>query len=101
MTRVRMSLSLLGAALLALALFSGCGEDKTKLGGECDTHADCRSNYCAPSKICSGTCKSDDDCVAGTTCETLVSGGSPACFRECVTDDNCLGQHSCNGGYCG
>jgi len=89
----------LGAAILALALGSGCvpaepEEGVLEMGNECAASAECSGEGTCLKGICSGyRCESDDDCRADHVCGSVL--GTRTCVVPCATDGQCGGHQRC------
>ena len=82
------------AALLSVALFSGCPSEEAEPAAEngCQSDADCSSGRCnLDANICV-TCLIDSDCGDGLVCNANTN--------TCVESAPCVSDNDCAGGYC-
>lgn len=79
--------------VLALAALA-CGEGQPRVGDTCNVDGDCPSNICwdfhdydslCGGKVCSATCKTDQDCID----MARNAGASSPDRAQCATDERC------------
>ena len=96
------------AILLALFLFSGCGDDGRPggtagnesglVGGPCINDNDCEQRLCQsgsafPGNICTLSCGGSNNCPSGSSCAELDRGW--ICLVDCMDMADCREQWSC------
>ena len=93
--RIGSSVALLAVALLALA---GC-EDKTlKIGGFCNSEADCPPSQACAGGFCVPTCVTSEDCGPGEVC--LEQLCLPGCEQQADCDLGPSVTRACRDGAC-
>lgn len=107
-------------ALAFFAALVGCAP-ALSVGAPCTSAVDCPAPYVCELGACRSECRTDRDCVAGTTCVGAEGGGvctlpsesacdrcpaplvcTPAtgCRAACSSDDDCLATQRCSATAC-
>ncbi len=69
--------------------------------GDCDVEQTCKSDFAYERKVCTTSCKTDDDCPADAVCVDGIRDYDgqtlePFCLRPCVTNDDCSSGAVCD-----